>query len=124
MKFGEETIEQIVKDLIPSLELNGLALRAGRKGPYQEGYLLEGVKKSVIEWAEDDRKKREDPEFKLSAVGYWGDIARAKIEVIGILGGHDLMQQVYRRLRMVSDAPVNLAERFNWLAEGIAGWFV
>lgn len=124
MKFSEEMIEQIVKDLIPSLELNVLAIRAGRKGPYQEVDLLEGLEEDILKWREDARKKREDPEFMMSAVEYWGDIARAKIEVIGILGGDDLMRKVYIRLQAVSDAPVNLAERFNWLADGIAEWIV
>lgn len=58
---------------------------------------------------------------------YWQNIIKAKIEVIGAIGGFELMQEFSIYLRQLDDndkeGNLMLESSFVYYAEGICGWY-
>lgn len=63
---------------------------------------------------------------KITREEYWQNVLRAKIEVIGAIGGFELMQGFSRYLREVDDKAgennLMLESAFVYYADGICGW--
>lgn len=60
--------------------------------------------------------------IKLTRDEYWQNILRAKIEVIGSIGGFEYMQEFARYLRNVDNDELSLESAFVYYADGICGW--
>lgn len=64
---------------------------------------------------------------KLTRSKYWQDIIQSKIEVIGAIGGNNLMKEFCEYLEEYEekycDKKLNLVSCFDSNANGICGWF-
>ncbi|MFD1910173.1 hypothetical protein ACFTAO_51400 [Paenibacillus rhizoplanae] len=63
-------------------------------------------------------------ELNLNAVNYWADIIKAKISVIGAVGGVDLMREIQSALGKYDDENNRFPGLFDSLADGVSGWMV
>lgn len=62
-------------------------------------------------------------DITLSATAFWNEILRAKIEVIGAMGGLQLMRQVYDELENnPENDEYSFSDRFSSAANGCCGW--
>lgn len=61
--------------------------------------------------------------IKLTREEYWQNIIIAKIEVIGAIGGFELMQEFSIFLRSIDDEDLHLESAFCYYADGICGWY-
>lgn len=61
--------------------------------------------------------------IKLTREEYWGNILKAKIEVIAQIGGFEMMQDFHRYLYgYLKNDELNLYSAFDYYADGIGGW--
>lgn len=59
----------------------------------------------------------------MTAKMYWSDIIRAKIDVIGIVGGFELMQEICEAFDEYKDSDVyEYSSLFDSKADGLHGW--
>ena len=58
----------------------------------------------------------------IKRVDYWRDIVRSKIEVIGAIGGFEMMQEFSYYLSEIDNQGLMLESAFCYLADGICGW--
>ncbi len=59
--------------------------------------------------------------LKMTAKMYWEDIIVTQIEMIGLFGGFELMQEVCDELSRFEDGN-NYSNIFDILADGVQGW--
>lgn len=59
---------------------------------------------------------------KITRVDYWRDIVRSKIEIIGAIGGFEMMQEFSQYLSEIDNQGLMLESAFCYLADGICGW--
>lgn len=60
--------------------------------------------------------------IKLTREEYWQDILKSKIQVIGAIGGFELMEEFSLYLREVDNNELLLENAFVYYADGICGW--
>ena len=81
-------------------------------------YLEEKKRKNTINTSKDY--------INITREEYWQNIIKAKIEVIGAIGGFELMQDFSRYLRQLDDndkkGNLMLESAFVYYADGICGW--
>lgn len=79
-------------------------------------YIAEEKRKNTINTSKDF--------INITREEYWQNIIKAKIEVIGAIGGFELMQEFSRYLRQFDEETDNLMleSAFAYYADGINGW--
>lgn len=60
--------------------------------------------------------------IRLTREEYWKNILISKIEVIGAIGGFELMDEFSKYLRKIDTNELMLESAFGYYADGICGW--
>ncbi|NFL39291.1 hypothetical protein [Clostridium botulinum] len=120
----EELFNRLSKDFI-------MAVESYRKAEYEQDmdmpYFLSCEEEKEEKYNEDERARRNTINtskdyINLTRREYWQDILRAKIEVIGSIGGFEYMQEFAKYLRDIDKDELLLESAFVYFADGICGW--
>ncbi|NFI55930.1 hypothetical protein FDA48_06000 [Clostridium botulinum] len=120
----EELFKSLSEDFI-------MAVENYRKAEHEQDmnipYFLSCEEEKEEKYNEDERVRRNTINtskdyINLTRREYWQNILRAKIEVIGSIGGFEFMQEFSWYLRDIDTNELLLESAFVYYADGICGW--
>ena len=120
----EKLFENLAKDFKKAVE------------NYRKARREQNIEKSYFGWSDpeseencyDEIEKRRNSintskdYIKLTREEYWQDILKSKIQVIGAIGGFELMEEFSLYLREIDNNELLLENAFAYYADGICGW--
>jgi hypothetical protein len=124
MKEIEVLVSKLADDLVKAMrEYFAAEKRDPEYSDIREYNLLEGLEELIHDL--DYRGGIYSAyDLDLNAVNYWADIIKAKISVIGAVGGLDLMREVQSALGKYDDENNRFPGLFDSLADGVSGWMI
>ncbi|MCR8660178.1 hypothetical protein [Paenibacillus endoradicis] len=123
---NETLAVKLVNSLIePMQECRRAEARKPGKGPESKVFILDTLEKAdqLLEGMKKIGQMYNEYDLRMNAVDYWRNIIKAKIDVIGSIGGKSLMMEVYDILDNHEDSKVySYNNLFHRLADGLHGW--
>lgn len=120
----EKLFENLAKDFKKAVE------------NYRKARREQKIEKSYFGWSDPESEEKYYDEIekrrnsintskdyiKLTREEYWQDILKSKIQVIGAIGGFELMEEFSLYLREIDNNELLLENAFVYYADGICGW--
>lgn len=93
----------------------------------QEPYFRYSDEEAEEKYNKEEDKRRDSINtskdyIRLTREEYWKNILKSKIEVIGAIGGFELMDEFSKYLRKIDTNELMLESAFGYYADGICGW--
>lgn len=121
-------MDELIKGLAESLSEAMIQCRKAEKrdpayASVKTEFLLEGLEETIRDLHHRGGIYTEH-DLEITAVEYWRDILKAKIQTISVVGGFDLMQKVCAEMEQVDgNDEYDFVSLFDASADGIGGWY-